>query len=386
MSRALVSGVEVFVPPSDGCYAMGPITLAGRQKLTGAGPRSCLVFDQAKPGDFILVRDAKDVAIEGLTIDGNYRAPKTGVAWAIEITDVGRGEKASDARVSVTRCRVLGNGFGAIAVVHSRNVIIADNTVSASTDTAIAVLEASADVAVRRNRVSGPSFGVSLSSDGESDFDTAGPVIDVIVEDNDILADKSNAFGIELDGVSRSVVRRNRIRLDGGLVGLRAVATATTHGVLSLGGSRIEDNSVEVVRDINSAAFEFFGKGDISDTAVIGNRAFSRRPQTRTIGLIVDGGVSAGVGRFTAQSLGFGIQLDHANVPGVKVVIDDARLSGALYGFDSSNAYPNRASVVLRRGRIAGNIKLNILTGPGVDLVLDRTPVIEPSRIVRAKR
>ena len=154
LEKALASSDEVYIPPTsrNRCYSLKLTVLSGRQKITGAGDKSCIRYDQETPGDFIRIQDADAVSLSRLTIDGNYKLEKTGVAWAVEVVGSQKQVPVGNTTVRIENCRVLGNGFGAIAVVHSHGVVISRNVVSATTDTGIAILEGSSDVTRRRSQ------------------------------------------------------------------------------------------------------------------------------------------------------------------------------------------------------------------------------------------
>jgi hypothetical protein len=133
LAAALVAGTgaTVFVPP--GTYLASSLTVPNDTRLLGAGMRISVL--RLKPGtnaDFVSNFAARNVAIESLTLDGNYRYQSASSRTLAIVTD-----PAADGPALTLRDVVLtgGNGdasgasvfVGGLAWVHWTDVRFVDN-------------------------------------------------------------------------------------------------------------------------------------------------------------------------------------------------------------------------------------------------------------------
>lgn len=383
IQAAAYSGrAEIYVP--QGTFETGAFALGDNVRLYGCGPASVLKFMTAADTDFISIVDAVNCEVDHLTIDIN-RSGRTGGFGATQGSGVRVVNTAltSFPRFNNARihdCRIINPAFVGIYLSNAHGVWIERNYLPGDRDSAIAACVGSSRLYITGNYCAGYTYGISCSSDGVSNPNLAavGYVRLWTVTNNKIENSKAGGYGIQLDGVESYIVSHNLIRMLGGTYGVRCYNSRGlgTAGEVDCHKGHINDNHVEVVTNIASAAYSFEGIGDLTDCLFRDNTASSDTATANgVLGLSVSGGVSLKWGAFSFKNLGYSVAIDPNNVAG-SVEIADGTIRGANVSMLVDSAYANKTALTVRNVDMTGGSVANISANTTFNLILTNTPLV----------
>jgi parallel beta-helix repeat protein len=180
----------------------------------------------------VLLRDASNGRIEGVTITGNRHGIDIGSSLGITVSDSSVTENivngiiaGSTSQLIIAGNRISGNGFGdryggvAIGLFASSDVAIRNNEVSGNRDDGIAIADSTGNITLAGNTVQGHRFGIEVrGSSGitleDNDISMNEEAV-VLIDSNSSSLEKNrifdNGLGIRLDAASNIVISGNNL-------------------------------------------------------------------------------------------------------------------------------------------------------------------------------
>ncbi len=295
----------------DGVCMTDYILVPSNMYIHGTSWKAVWKFRQVVAGDFLDLGGSTNVTFDNMTLDGNYTSPVTTAGWTIDIGSQLATHRPVGGFCTVRNCQVFGNGFGAIVIENGGNCIIDHNTVTATTDSCIAGVVIW-DSTITNNTTYGASFGISVSVQGWQHIGVTGFCTNNIISGNICYATKASSYSFEFDGTHGCQVSNNVAIVNGGEWGFRleAFLPSPTFGDVDVTmlNNNFSNNSVQLVQDITSSAFEVFtttsGVYDFSSNVIDGLNLWADSPQTNTFGLYLDTPINVKVGNLSTKNLG----------------------------------------------------------------------------------
>lgn len=358
INNAMAVSKQVFIPA--GTYSVNAFNIPANTRLYGEGWLSHLQYPSASPGgNWIGISGVQFVIVEDLWIDGNQSAgPKTAGA-SLYVVNTENSFVPRRNYVIIRNCRIDVAGFVGIFCSNAHNVVIDSNYIPGTQDTSIAVCVGSSTIQVTNNYTEGCSFGISLSSDGNTNYATTGPVRHCVVSANVCQATKASSYALEFDGIERCVIEGNVALVNGGAEGIRIItSTLIGNSNIVFNDNVVADNIIDFVQDIASTGIEINGPGDITSSRFANNVIGSTSAKVNPNGLLLINGAKVRIDSLTANNVNQAIQIDTNNVAS-EIWLTNCVVRSCAYGINAPASYANKTTLYINHCDIQGSSTAN---------------------------